>query len=87
MIRRLLMLLTIVAGMVAVRGILRAFRTARVNEPAAGARFEGAMVRDRICGTFLPRARALTLRVDGEEHFFCSESCRSAFLDRVRPSH
>jgi YHS domain-containing protein len=47
-------------------------------------RFEGAMVRDRICSTFLPRSRALLVRDGGDEHFFCSEACREAFLSRHR---
>ena len=44
---------------------------------------DGAMVRDRVCNTFLPRNRALTASVDGQEHFFCSERCRRRFLDGV----
>ena len=59
-----------------------------VGRPAAPApavpRFEGAMVRDRVCQTFLPRARALSLRCGDEEHFFCSESCKSSFLSARR---
>jgi hypothetical protein len=47
-------------------------------------RFEGAMVRDRICSTFLPKSRALSVRCGDEEHFFCSEACRAAFLARRR---
>jgi YHS domain-containing protein len=47
-------------------------------------RFEGAMVRDRICQTFLPKSRALIVRHGEEEHFFCSEACRAAFLSRRR---
>jgi YHS domain-containing protein len=47
-------------------------------------RFEGAMVRDRICRTFLPKSRALSVRCGDEEHFFCSEACRAAFLSRRR---
>lgn len=61
-------------------------RLARRRAPAASGRasvpprFEGAMVRDRVCQTFLPRSRALALRSDGEEHFFCSPACRDRFL-------
>jgi YHS domain-containing protein len=57
-------------------------RSARRPAPAGPSvpRFEGAMVRDRVCQTFLPRARALSLRCGAEEHFFCSEACKSSFL-------
>lgn len=40
-----------------------------------------SMVRDRVCNTFLPRSSALLLRQGMEEHFFCSEACRSSFLE------
>jgi YHS domain-containing protein len=51
---------------------------ARADAP----RFEGAMVRDRVCQTFVPRARALSVRAGDGEHFFCSAACRDAFLAR-----
>jgi len=43
-------------------------------------RTDGAMVRDRVCNTFLPRSRALKVERGGREHFFCSEGCRRSFL-------
>ena len=60
----------------------------RRPQPARGKRAkpaasDGAMVRDRVCNTFLPRDRALTASVGGEEHFFCSERCRRSYLDDV----
>ena len=55
----------------------------RRGEEEAG---QGPMVRDRVCNTFLPRARALRLESGTEEHFFCSETCRDRFLaDRDAP--
>lgn len=39
------------------------------------------MVRDRVCNTFLPEARALRSQQDGESHFFCSPACRAKFLE------
>ena len=85
--RRLLLL--VLAGL----AIWLMRRIARVAEPRvshaapavpAAPRFEGAMVRDRICQTFLPRSRALAVLCEEEEHFFCSEDCRTAFLERRR---
>ena len=37
---------------------------------------QGVMVKDEICGTYIPRDEALTEVRDGVEHFFCSEECR-----------
>jgi len=44
---------------------------------------QGAMVRDRVCNTFLPRSRAVVARLGDEDHFFCSERCRRRFLERA----
>jgi len=38
------------------------------------------MVRDRVCNTFLPRARAVTALVGGREMHFCSAACRDRAL-------
>jgi len=37
---------------------------------------QGEMVKDEICGTYIPREEALTEFRDGVEHYFCSEDCR-----------
>lgn len=38
------------------------------------------LVRDRVCNTFLPRARAVLGTIDGREEPFCSVSCRDRAL-------
>ncbi len=80
LLRRLLVWLLALWALVVVVRIFRKASARRRPAPAGALRFEGAMVRDRICQTFLPRGRALVLRLAGEEHFFCSEDCRRAFL-------
>ena len=90
MIRRLLALLAFLGIAALLRAALRGSRR-RAQEPSRAAhpgapRFEGALVRDRICGTFLPRARALVLREPTGESFFCSEGCRETHLRRIRPA-
>ena len=42
------------------------------------------LVRDPVCGTYVDQARALTHRRKGELHYFCSESCRTAFQQESR---
>ena len=44
------------------------------------------MVRDRVCDTFLPRARALVAVVDGREEYFCSRECRERAARALRPA-
>jgi YHS domain-containing protein len=43
---------------------------------------QGVMVKDEICGTYIPREEALTEVRDGVEHFICSEECRRRLRDR-----
>jgi uncharacterized protein len=37
------------------------------------------LVRDPVCGTYLPRARALTTGSGAALRYFCSEQCREAY--------
>lgn len=58
---------------------------------AAGTRGEGVpgatrvpqhgvpMARDPICGTFVIREKALTLSVNREQVYFCSDRCRDKY--------
>ncbi|MEE9180809.1 MAG: hypothetical protein V3U22_07930 [Vicinamibacteria bacterium] len=41
--------------------------------------YRGQMVRDPVCGVFVPKERAIEERQDGEVRHFCSEKCRQAF--------
>ena len=74
-------LVRIVIVLLVVRLVLR-FVAAVVQGYQGAPRREAAtdMVRDRVCDTFLPRARALVAVVNGREEHFCSAKCR----DRAR---
>jgi YHS domain-containing protein len=69
-------------------------RLAGTAGPSAGrprrrrARGSGAtaMVRDRVCNTFLPRESALQLTRAGETHWFCSDRCRDRFAASLSDS-
>jgi YHS domain-containing protein len=37
------------------------------------------LVRDPVCGTFVPPRDSLSLTVRGATHYFCSEQCRANF--------
>lgn len=41
----------------------------------------GVMVKDEMCGTYIPKEEAVREVRDGREHFFCSEGCRKKFLN------
>ncbi len=40
------------------------------------------LVRDPVCGTYVPPRAALSLTSAGNTHYFCSEECRAAFDGR-----
>ena len=53
---------------------LKKLRPKARTGPRGGVR--GAMVKDEVCGTYIPRDEALTEVRDGVERYFCSEECR-----------
>jgi hypothetical protein len=54
--------------------------------PPAGQVAAGELVRDRVCNTFLPRERALSITIGGREEHFCSAACRDRALLAARPA-
>jgi len=38
------------------------------------------MQRDPICGTFVPEPQAIKYKKGKETHFFCSEECKTKFI-------
>jgi hypothetical protein len=88
-IRKLLLLFVVIGIWAVASRVARAMsgRPAPAKaRQAASPRFEGAMVRDRVCDTFLPRSRALSVRVGEDEHFFCSTACRDRYLAHAGPA-
>jgi hypothetical protein len=74
-----------------VRMVLRLFVPSRPPQPsrgpargpAGGGRAPevvgGELVRDPQCGTYIPKARALTVGTGAEILYFCSAACRDAY--------
>jgi uncharacterized protein len=40
-------------------------------------RVAAALVRDPVCGTFIPRDTAVTASIAGETRYYCSDACRA----------
>jgi uncharacterized protein len=51
----------------------------------AGTRTPSAvkLVRDPVCGTWVPKDAAVTLVAHGQTHAFCSEACRDTFTRKA----
>ncbi|MDA1186178.1 MAG: YHS domain-containing protein [Acidobacteria bacterium] len=41
------------------------------------------LVRDPVCGTYVPPRLSLSITAAGSTHYFCSEQCRTTFGDRA----
>jgi YHS domain-containing protein len=46
------------------------------SRPGAPGQIRGMMVKDDVCGTYIPHEDALTDVRDGVERYYCSEECR-----------
>jgi YHS domain-containing protein len=64
-----------------VDGVLEGMRGAPPSSraPAAGV----AMARDPVCGTFVVRERAISLRAGDGQVYFCSVRCRDKYRART----
>lgn len=40
----------------------------------------GLMVKDKVCGLYLPEEEALKEKIDGQIYYFCSQECKQRFL-------
>lgn len=69
------------AAMSLLRGVLSPERSGqRTRTPAGGREHRGKLVKDPICGTYVPTQTALSTHMDSETFYFCSEECRSRFI-------
>jgi YHS domain-containing protein len=57
----------------------------RPARPAGKPRLSGRMVKDDVCGIYLPEENALRETCSGTERFFCSRECREKFLAEKKP--
>jgi YHS domain-containing protein len=73
-LRLLLYLALAYAILSIVKGIASSFRSGPARPPRSGP--PDALVKDDVCGTYLPRRDALRAVIDGRERFFCSAECR-----------
>ena len=89
LLRLLLLFLLVRALMLIVGGLLRGLMgVPQATGGSSGApprsgrepQSRGTLVRDPVCGTYVPQERALTAHTaNGGTAFFCSEACRSAY--------
>jgi hypothetical protein len=81
LVRFVSVVLVLFVGLLLARAFRRGPRRPAERRPA-DLPAEDTMVRDRICNTFVPRGRALVAGQGDERQYFCSERCRSQYLER-----
>ena len=60
-----------------VQGLYEPSRPAGSGRSAGGpAKIAGELVKDPVCGTYIPRDSAIAVRVAGETRYYCSTTCR-----------
>jgi YHS domain-containing protein len=77
-------ILRVVLFLIVLRLVLRFLHgLVRGLSPGSGAgrapRAAEQLVRDPVCGTYVPRTRALTTGSGAALRYFCSEQCREAY--------
>jgi uncharacterized protein len=67
--------------------ILRFFSALNAGQKRVASRQKtsGVMVKDETCDTYLPKDEAIRELYQGQEYFFCSETCRKKFLQSKKP--
>lgn len=58
------------------RGVI--YKTRGMNQPPPPIHDE--LVKDPVCGVFVPKRQAIALMMDGKTYYFCSERCRKEFF-------
>ena len=81
MIRLLLFAIFAFLFYTVVSTVLRLFRPPRGTSSSHPTSRESgeSMVKDPVCGTYLPQRDAVSLRHGGVDHSFCSAECRDRF--------
>ncbi len=80
MIKLLLLALVFFLGYSLLSSIFRSLGAPRPRGQTPGAPDEGeSMVKDPVCGTFVPRRDALKLGSGAQTRYFCSTECRERF--------
>jgi YHS domain-containing protein len=78
----LLAILVIVIARIFWRVIDAVIEASRTPGEGRGAKPAMKLVRDPVCGTYVPARTALSATTGGATHYFCSEECRAKFTQQ-----
>ncbi|HUJ79485.1 MAG TPA: YHS domain-containing protein [Nitrospiria bacterium] len=85
-VRLILIVIAVLLGLVVVNWfwqfLLASDAKARRERTGAAPRTGEPMVRDPLCGMYLPKSSALSADIDGRTHYFCSRQCADQYRER-----
>jgi len=84
MYRLLIILLLLIIVSLLVRTALRQLRRRHDEPHALDAKDE--LVQDPVCQMYVTKASAVSARIGGRTHYFCSRSCAQAFEKQAAAS-
>ncbi len=83
--RVLLEIIAVIFVYYVIKAVLRSAVRAYHEEDGAPERLQGKeMVLDPECRTYVVKDRAVTRRLAGQSHFFCSEDCARRYEEKHR---
>lgn len=80
LIKILLWLIIIYLGFRMLKSWVLSRLTLQSGNRDTSAEIEDVMVKDPVCGVYVPRREALQIRDQGQDVYFCSEKCRDAYF-------
>jgi uncharacterized protein len=60
--------------------LLAASSRENVRSNVAG-EIDDVMIQDPVCGVYFPKRNGIGLQYKGEERFFCSQECKTKFVE------
>ncbi|MCD6320359.1 MAG: hypothetical protein J7M03_06730 [Candidatus Desulfofervidaceae bacterium] len=45
---------------------------------------EDELVKDPMCGIYIPKSKAIKARVNGQIHYFCSKECKKSYIKQLK---
>ena len=78
------LILLVLIGYLVVRVASRLFLTSTPRQNRDRPLIDDEMVKDPVCGMYVPQQESFSLQQHGQVHYFCSDTCRNEF--KMRPS-
>ncbi len=69
----------------AIYWLLRSFLKSKPKKKASSqlpSQIEDELVKDPMCGIYIPKQKAITAKIGGKVYYFCSQKCKEEYTKR-----